>query len=449
MIDKIKSFFHNGNARSIKAKNNILQMLFIRGTSILIGLILLPLTVGYVNSETYGLWLTISSVVAWISFFDVGIGNGLRNRLAEALAFEDYEMGRRYVSTTYAILSLIFIPLMLIMIPIAQFVDWPNILNVSTENSEGLLTTITITIAYFCLNFILNTINVVIIAEQRPADASLRSLIQQIVSLIIIFVLTRTTEGNLVKLCLALCASPILVVAIFNFTLFNGRYKKIAPSLRYVDFKVAPNLLRLGVQFFIIQIAGVVQFQMTNFLIMRNFGGSEVTAYNVAYKYFNILMMVWSILVTPLWVGFTDAIVQKDYQWVNNVFKRYTRLFYIFLIIGLIMLFISGFVYDIWMGDKVAIQPKMTFWVFVYNIVFMYATLYVNFLNGAGELRVQTIASCISPFIFLGVTFLLIHLGFGIESILIGSIAANFNGLLLAPIQTKHYLNKIRKQSNE
>ena len=449
MIDKIKSFFNNGNARSIKAKKNIMQMFFIRGTSILIGFVLLPLTVGYVNSETYGLWLTISSMVAWISFFDVGIGNGLRNRLAEALACEDYEMGRRYVSTTYAILSLIFIPLMLIMIPIAQFVDWPSILNVSTENSEGLLATISITIAYFCLNFILNTINVVIMAEQRPADASLRSLIQQIVSLIIIFVLTRTTEGNLVKLCLALCASPILVVTIFNFTLFNGRYKRIAPSLRYVDFKVAPSLLRLGVQFFIIQIAGVVQFQMTNFLIMRNFGGSEVTAYNVAYKYFNILMMVWTILITPLWVGFTDAIAHKDYQWVNNVFKRYTRLFYVFLIVGLIMLFISGFVYDIWMGEKVTIQPKMSFWVFVYNIVFMYATLYVNFLNGAGELRVQTIASFISPFIFLGVTFLLIHLDFGIESILIGSIAANFNGFLLAPIQTKHYLNQIRKQSNE
>ena len=449
MIDKIKSFFNNGNARSIKAKKNIMQMFFIRGTSILIGFVLLPLTVGYVNSETYGLWLTISSMVAWISFFDVGIGNGLRNRLAEALACEDYEMGRRYVSTTYAILSLIFIPLMLIMIPIAQFVDWPSILNVSTENSEGLLATISITIAYFCLNFILNTINVVIMAEQRPADASLRSLIQQIESLIIIFVLTRTTEGNLVKLCLALCASPILVVTIFNFTLFNGRYKRIAPSLRYVDFKVAPSLLRLGVQFFIIQIAGVVQFQMTNFLIMRNFGGSEVTAYNVAYKYFNILMMVWTILITPLWVGFTDAIAHKDYQWVNNVFKRYTRLFYVFLIVGLIMLFISGFVYDIWMGEKVTIQPKMSFWVFVYNIVFMYATLYVNFLNGAGELRVQTIASFISPFIFLGVTFLLIHLDFGIESILIGSIAANFNGFLLAPIQTKHYLNQIRKQSNE
>lgn len=446
MLNKIKSFFNSGNARSVKAKKNIFQMLFIRGTSILIGLVLLPLTVGYVNSETYGLWLTISSMVAWISFFDIGIGNGLKNRLAEALAVEDYELGRKYVSTTYAILSLIFIPLMLLLIPIAQFVDWQSLLNVDAENCEGLITAITITIAYFCLNFILSTINTVIMAEQRPADASLRSLIQQVVSFVIIFVLTKTTEGDLVKLCLALCASPILVVAFFNITLYTGRYKRIAPSLRYVDFKEAPKLLKLGLQFFIIQIAGVIQFQMTNFLIMRYFGGSEVTAYNVAYKYFNILMMVWTILITPLWVGFTDAITKKDYQWIQNVFTRYTRMFYLFLIGGFLMFAISGFVYDLWMGDKVSVDTSISLWVFLYSIVYMFATLYVNFLNGAGELKTQTIASCISPFVFICVSFLLMHFGCGIESILIGSIAANFNGYLLAPLQTKRIIKSFKKE---
>lgn len=445
MIAKIKSFFNSGNARSIKAKKNIFQMLFIRGTSILIGLVLMPMTIGYVNSETYGLWLTISSMVAWISFFDIGIGNGLKNRLAEALAAEDYELGRKYVSTTYTILSLIFIPLMLLLIPIAQLLDWPSILNVNAENCEGVLTAITITIAYFCLNFILNTINVVIMAEQRPADASLRSLMQQVVSFIIIFILTKTTEGSLIKLCIALCASPILVVSFFNFTLFSGRYKKIAPSLRYIDFKVAPKLLKLGVQFFIIQIASVIQFQMTNFLILRYFGGTEVTAYNVAHKYFNIVMMVWTILVTPLWVGFTDAIAKRDYQWIDLVFKKYTKAYLLFLVGGLFMLLISGWVYDKWMGDKVSVQFSISLWVFVYNLVFMYATLYVNFLNGAGVLRVQTITSCISPFVFLGVTFLLMNLGIGIESILIGSIVANFNGYLFAPIQTRRILLNFRK----
>ena len=58
---------------------------------------------------------------------------------------------------------------------------------------------------------------------------------------------------------------------------------------------------------------------MTNFLILRYFGGTEVTAYNVSYKYFNVLMMVWSILISPLWVGFTDAITKNDFKWITNV----------------------------------------------------------------------------------------------------------------------------------
>jgi hypothetical protein len=54
-------------------------------------------------------------MVVWISFFDIGINNGLRNKLTAALAHNDYNLGRKYVSTTYAILFLIFMPLMCLL----------------------------------------------------------------------------------------------------------------------------------------------------------------------------------------------------------------------------------------------------------------------------------------------------------------------------------------------
>lgn len=117
----------------------------------------------------------------------------------------------------------------------------------------------------FCLNFILSTINVVMMADQQPADASLRSLVQQLVSLAIIYVLTLTTKGSLVNLCLALCASPLIVVLFFNFSLFRGKYAGLAPSFNNIDFSVAPDLMKLGIQFFIIQVAGIIQWQMANF----------------------------------------------------------------------------------------------------------------------------------------------------------------------------------------
>lgn len=442
MKQAISRFFTQGNERSIKAKKNILGMLFIKGGNILIGLLLVPLTLDYVDSETYGIWIALSSMIAWISFFDIGINNGLKNQLTAALAKKDYELGRKYVSTTYAILSLIFIPLMIILLGIAPFIDWKGLLNLPDISISELLVSVCIVITYFCINFILSTINVVILAEQRPADAALRTFIQQLVSLIIIYILTLTTQGNLTILCLAFCFSPLLVVSLFNITLFKGRYKAISPKFKAIDFKVAPDLMRLGIQFFIIQIAAIIQYQMINFLILRYYGATEVASYNISFKYFNILMMLWGILTSPLWVAVADAIAKKEFDWIRNTQKKYLKVYLLFMIGGIFMLLISKHIYIFWIGDKVDISYELSFWVLLYNLAMMLGSIFVLVINGSGKLKIQTYASIISPFIFLIFCWLFIKIDLPIYGILIAAIISNFNGLILAPIQCYRMLRK-------
>lgn len=438
----LKSFFSGGNERTAKARKNIAAMVLIHGGNILAGLLLVPLTIRYVNADTYGIWLAISSIVAWFSFFDIGINNGLKNRLTEALAHDDIPLAKKYVSTTYALLVLIFIPLMILMLVVAPSLDWNSILNLSQGAVEGLLISISIVITYFCINFILSTVNVVMQADQLPAGAALRGLVQQLLSLAVIYVLTLTTQGSLVKLCLALCASPVVVVVLFNVVLFNGRYKAISPSLRDVDFSTAPSLFKLGIQFFIIQIAGVIQFQMTNFLIIHNFGATEVTEYNVAYKLFNVPFMLWTTIVTPVWAAVTDAVAKNDYSWIKTTLKKYMTLFVVFFAGTILILLLSGPLYDIWVGDTVKVPFNMSLWVMIYIMTLMFGTVFVHILDGAGILKVQTIACTVAPLIFLGLCFLFIHLGWGVKSIIIASILANFNGWLLAPAQCIVFLKK-------
>ena len=437
--------FNQGSERSVKVKKNIALLTIFKGISIAISLILVPMTLNYVDSGTYGIWLTLSSVVGWISFFDIGINNGLKNRLTETLARNDKELSRTYVSTTYVMLSLIFIPLMIVIVLMAPYINWASLLNIDIGENNGLVAAVCIIVTYFCLNFILSTINVVLLAHQEPADASLRSLIQQVFSLIIIYLLTLTTQGNLVNLCVGLCLSPLVVVTLFNITLFKGKYHDLRPSFKYVDFHKLPDLLKLGVKFFIIQIAGIVQFQMVNILIMRNFGADEVTSYNIAYKYFNVLYMIWGILITPIWAAVTDAAARNEYSWISNMQKKYLRIWFLLAIVGVFMLVISNTVYKLWVGDKVSVTFMLSLWVFIFNMVLMFGSIYVQILNGLGQLNVQTIASCISPFVFLGVTWLLINNGVGVYAIIIGSVVANFNGFLLAPIQCMRLINKINK----
>ena len=88
MINKLKLFF-TGDNRSANVKKNILGSIFIKGISMVVSFMLVPLTIGYVSSELYGVWLTISSVLAWLSFLDVGFSQGLKNKLTEAIALNN------------------------------------------------------------------------------------------------------------------------------------------------------------------------------------------------------------------------------------------------------------------------------------------------------------------------------------------------------------------------
>ncbi len=95
----IDPLFISGNARTVRARKNIFALLILRGISLIIGFLIVPLTLHYLSPIKYGIWLTISSMVGWFTFFDIGLGNGFRNKFAEAKAKNDFELARIYVST--------------------------------------------------------------------------------------------------------------------------------------------------------------------------------------------------------------------------------------------------------------------------------------------------------------------------------------------------------------
>lgn len=435
LFERIKSFITSGDSRTKSVKVNSLFMLLLKGASTLISLILVPLTIGYVSSETYGIWLTISSIVAWVSLFDIGLNNGLRNKFAECKATGEMYKAKQYVSTTYALLSLIFIPLSIVLIIVNQFLDWNNILNVSVL--EDIRSAVDVLVIYFCSNFILTTINVVVTADMRPAVASVINVLQQLATLAMVLLFMKTIQGSLLVLCLALCLPPLIVVLLGNLYYFKGRYRSVAPSISSIDFSLTKDLLTLGYKFFVIQIAVIVLFQTSNFIMVRYYGPDSVTQYNISYRYFFVLQTLFGIVVTPLWSAVTDALSKGNVEWIQRIIKKYTYLGIAFMFIGLIMLLVSGTVYKIWIGDKVSEIPFiLSMLVYFYVCESMMANLYATILNGAGYLRLQFIFCCASPFIFIGLCYLFIFVfNFGVFCIPLAIILANFYGLCISPFQ--------------
>jgi O-antigen/teichoic acid export membrane protein len=274
-------------------------------------------------------------------------------------------------------------------------------------------------------------------ANQQPARSSLISLFGQLLSLAIVVLLVKTTEGSLIKLAIAFCLSPLLVLIAANVFLYNGDYKKYRPQMSKVDFSYSKGLFNLGLTFFIIQFANILQFQSANIIIAQYFGVSEVTSYNIVYKYFGVLIMVFTIFLTPFWSASTEAFLKDDIRWIKNGIRKYNQLNVIMVVIGLIMLVSSGTVYRLWLGEgKVHIDFSLSLCGFLFFNTSVFGGKYVSFLNGISALRIQFWACIISPFLYILVTMLFIqYYHMGVYAIFIAAIIANFNTFILAPIQ--------------
>jgi len=443
----ISNFFTKGHERSIQAKKNIAATFVIKGFSILISLIFVPIVLNYVNPDGYGIWLTLSSIVGWFSFFDIGLTQGLRNKFAEAKARGDDNIAQIYVSTTYAILGIIFFSVWLIFIIVNNFLDWSSILKVSESMRSDVSILAIIVFTYFCIIFVLRIITTIFLADQKSAKSSLIDLLGQVASLIFIFILVKTTEGSIIKLGIALCVSPILVLVIANIVSYKGNYRKYRPVVSQVKFVYAKGLFNLGLIFFIIQFAGIIQFQTANIIIARNFGTGDVTAYNIAFKYFGILTMLNTIFLTPFWSASTEAFQKNDIQWIKNAIKKYNLLNLLLIGAGIIMLVFSDPVYKLWLGEgKVNIPFSLSLWAFIYFNVILFGSKYVSLLNGINALRIQFMASIISPFLYIAAALVLIRVAHaGVYALFIASVIANFNAIILAPLQYYKIITKNKK----
>lgn len=440
-MDFLTNKLFKGNKRSVTVKKNIYASLLIKGCSIVISLLLVPLTLGYVSSELYGVWLTLSSVLIWLNFFDIGFTLGLKNKLAEAIALKDWNKGKKLVSTTYFMMVVIFIPLFIILELLVPLVDWSSFLNVSQAYNEEIVRTLHLLVACFCLQMIVNVLLAVVAAFQKVALSTVFPVIGNFLSLLLIYILTRTAPPSLVWLGLVISVMPVLVTAVASFILFRGNFKKVSPSFKCIARSQVKDLFNLGFQFFIIQIQAVVLYQTTNILISRASGADMVTSYNIAYKYLGVAMMIYTIILAPLWPAFTDAYTKKDFEWMNGIYRKMVKLFLLSVLCLGCMITFSARVYHLWIGDKASVSFAMTLIVGLYVMIYSWNSLQVSLINGIGAIRLQTCVTVAGMILYLPLALFLGKLGGGM-GVIYAMIAVSLFYSLLLTVQIRKILNR-------
>ena len=67
-------------------------------------IISVPLTIGYLGQERYGLWMTVTSAASLLAFADLGMGNGLLNAVSRANGANDRQDAKTNVSSAFFLL---------------------------------------------------------------------------------------------------------------------------------------------------------------------------------------------------------------------------------------------------------------------------------------------------------------------------------------------------------
>lgn len=392
LFSKISERYKQFGKRSRKSIVNIILSFGAKGITILTQLMIVPMTINYVNPTRYGIWLTLSSIIAWIGFFDLGFGNGMRNKVAEAKAKGDIELARQYVSTTYFAIGAIVVCLLLVVQVINLFLSWPIILKVDVSYAEELRKVFAILTAFFCLNMVVKLFNSLLNADQRPGVVSWIGVCGQLLSLGVINLLTKVSEGSLLKLATFYSGIPTLTLLLASAIAYRFTpYRQYAPRFKSVRKALVKDIMGIGLQFFAIYLCMIVVFQIINIVISRELGPESVTEYNIAHKYFNIAHSVMMIILSPFWSAFTDAFHKNDFTWMRKVKRTLEKVWLCEIVAMVAMVVVAPRFYKVWIGESVSVGTVLTIGMAVYIAIQSIGAVYMHLINGIGTIRIQLI----------------------------------------------------------
>lgn len=447
LTQTLKEYLRSGHQRTVIAKKNILASFAIKGISVLTSFLLVPITIKYLNAENYGIWLTLFSIISWFGLLDIGLGNGLRNKLTEAIALKKYKLAKIYVSTTYAVLSIIMLTACVLFLLANQYFNWSSFLNVNPSIANELRHVVAIIFVFFSSQLVVKLISTVLLANQKTAFASSLNTIASVISLIVVYVLSIKTQGSLLYLALAIGAINVIVPILVSIYLYKRQYKNIAPSIKFIKFKFSKQLMNIGFMFFLFQSTALIVVATDNILISKLINVTSVTPYNIAFKYLSPLTVFFSLISAPLWSAYTEAYTMKDYDWIKRTTKKMIQIWFILLLLAIPAVALSPFVYKLWIGNKSELPSiYLTIWMSVYILFSAWNQIFGNFINGVGKLRIGFIIAIITSLINIPLCILFTkYLNFGLCGIIIASSVSLLPDLILLPMQYYKIVNQKAK----
>lgn len=386
----------------------------IKGLALVISLLSTPAYIRFFQNQTaLGLWFTINSVLAWVLNFDLGIGNGLRNHLAKTYTEKNEVESKKYISSAYISIGLLCALIAGCFIVIFDKIDWNRIFNINEDivSSSALLLSVKIVFIGILLQLFFKLINSILYAIQKSSINNFLSLCTSVITLVCLYVLpSGDNNTNIVLMAVVHLLSVLLPLFVATIIVFSKtELKNCIPRIRYFSVIHMREVLFLGGTFLFIQILYMVIMSTNEYLISFFCSSDDVVIYQLYNKPFSLCGTIFSLALTPVWSAVTKSFSEKDFKWINKLYKKLMTLSMLGIVISFAVIpFVQTFM-DIWLGKDFLIIDN---W-FAIAFAALSSTMILNsvlssFANGIGKLKVQTISFMIGALVKIPVAFLLV-----------------------------------------
>ncbi|MEP6756560.1 MAG: oligosaccharide flippase family protein [Chthonomonadales bacterium] len=371
-------------------------------------LITVPLTIHYLGTERFGLWMTISSVLAMAAFADFGLGNGVLNTVATAYGKDNIQGIRSAISSGVAVLAAIATGVLVLYFFVYHFVSWGDFFRVVSPQARlEAGPALTVFVVCFALNIPLDVVQRVQLGMQRGYRNGLWQMSGSVFGLAGVLV-GIWLQVSLPVLVMAIAGGPLFATLLNAIHFFGAIRKDLRPSLSLISRDVIFEIARIGGLFFVLQLCVSVAFSADNFIIARTLGAIQVPDYSIPQRLFGLISMVVAMLVSPLWPAYGEAISRGDMKWVRKTLKgSLLMVFVLALAASGLLLMLAPWIIRLWVGTRIHTSFALLLGLAIWTVMDCCGNTLAMFMNGASIIRFQVIVAslfavtCITTKLFL------------------------------------------------
>lgn len=375
---------------------NVVGTFFFKGGTVLLHMMSIPLYLQYFsNNEVLGIWFTIINVLNWLLTFDLGIGNGLRNNLTNALSKNETYRVKELISSSYILLGGVSVIVAVCFFGLSGFINWNYFFNIKDTllPDDILERCVNITMAGIILSFFLRLVIAINYALQKSALNNLIGFISAILTYGYLLIInpsdsTITNFQNLSIFQAVAINVPLLIASVFAFS--HESLRGALPSFKCYNNASAKVVLSLGLTFLFIQLLYMVITVTNEWFISKYYNPRFCVDYQIYYKLFAFVGMVFMLTLTPIWSAITKAYAEKRYQWIIKL----RRLLYLaVLAVALLQILFIPFmpaILKFWLGEQAFDIDYSIVWIFVsFSVIYIWNAVQSVIVSGIGQLRLQ------------------------------------------------------------